>query len=90
VALKTKERIVAAHAKAVVRDAHQASSTGLDLDNDAVGLSVEGIFNEFFDDTGRPFDDFACRDLVRDMFGQQSNTVHAERRGRTSLSEARS
>jgi len=76
VALQTKQGIVAAHADAIVRDTDKTSSASLDFDGDAIGLSIESIFNQFLDDTRRPFNDFARRDLIGDMIGKQADAIH--------------
>ena len=56
--------------RAVIGDADQAASAGLDFDGDARGLGIEGIFDQFLDDAGGAFDHFAGGDLVGDVFGQ--------------------
>ena len=63
-------QIISGHAKAVIRNTDQilASPGGDDLD--PVGLSIYGIFHQFLDDTGRPFDHLACGDLVDGGFVQ--------------------
>src|ERR1043166_3717921 len=74
--LEAEQRIVAAHARAIVHDANEAASACLDFHGDAGGLSIQGIFDQFLDDAGRPLDDFARRDLIGDLLGQKANAVH--------------
>ncbi len=52
VALEGEEGVVLDHAVAVVGDADELAATGFDLDADAGGCGVEGVFEELFDDGG--------------------------------------
>ena len=64
VALERQPRIVRAHPLAVVFDAHQALAAHFDVDLNAPRAGVDGVFDELFDDRGRPLDDFAGGDLI--------------------------
>ncbi len=64
VALECKDRVVARHAFAVVRDAHEAAACACDLDLDAGGAGIERVLDELLCDGGGAFDDFARGDLV--------------------------
>ncbi len=76
VALEGEECVVLDHAVAVVGDADELAAAGFDLDADAGGSGVEGVFEEFFDDGGGAFDDFAGGDLVRHDVGEDANAAH--------------
>ena len=70
VAFQAQERVVAAHAQAVIGDADEAASAGVDFDGEARGLGVEGIFHQFFDNAGGAFHHFARGDLVGHLLRQ--------------------
>ena len=78
VAFQTEQRVVPAHAGAVVGHPDEAASAGLDFDGDARGLGVERVFNEFLHDTGRALDHLAGGDLIGDLLGEQADAVHAK------------
>ena len=69
VAFQAKQRVVAAHADAVVGDTNETAAASLDLDSDSSRFGIERVLDQLFDDAGRTLNDFACRDLVRDVFG---------------------
>ena len=77
VAFQRKQRVVAAHAGAVVGHADEAAAAGPDFHGDFPGLGVEGVFDEFLDDAGRPLHHFAGGDLVGDLLGEEFDAVHA-------------
>ena len=77
-AFEREQRVVAAHAPAVVGHADQAASARADFHDDFLRLGVERIFDEFLDDAGRPFHHFAGGDLVGDLFGKEPDAVHAQ------------
>ena len=79
VAFEAKEGVVAIHADAVVGDLDEGNTAPAGQDFDASGGGVDRIFNEFFDDGGRSFDDLAGGHLAGDLFGEQVNTGHEER-----------
>jgi hypothetical protein len=92
VAFEAEEGVVAAHAGAVVGDAEEGAACGEGFDGDAGGAGVDAVFDQFLDDAGRAFDDLAGGDLVRHVFGEESDPVHGGgdqgarwRRLRTSL-----
>ncbi len=64
------------HAVAVVGDADELAAAGFDLDADAGGSGVEGVFEEFFDDGGGALDDLAGGDLVRHEVGEDADAAH--------------
>ena len=74
--LEGKQRIIAAHPCAVVGHADEAAASGLHFDRDARCPRVEGILDEFFDHTGRTLHYFPGGDLIRHVFGQESDAVH--------------
>jgi hypothetical protein len=43
------------------------------------GPGVEAVLDQFLDDAGGAFDDFAGGDLVRHVFGKQPDAIHADR-----------
>ena len=75
-ALEGEESVVADHAVAVVGDADELAAAAFDLDADARGAGVEGVFEEFLDDGGGAFDDFAGGDLVRHEVGEDADAAH--------------
>ena len=75
-AFEAEQRVVAAHAEAVVSDADEAASAGADFDGDFFGVRIEGVFDEFLDDARGAFDHFAGGDLVGDLFGEKMDSVH--------------
>jgi hypothetical protein len=56
----------------------EAAAAGADVDVDLGGSGVEGVFEELLEDGGGALDDFAGRDLVGDVLGQEADAVHAE------------
>jgi len=77
-ALKAEQGVIAAHPKAVVCHPNQAPPPGLYVHADALALRVEGVLDEFLYDAGRAFNDLAGCNLVRDLFGEQSDAVHGQ------------
>ena len=67
------------HAVAVVGDADELAAAGFDLDADAGGAGVEGVFEQLFDDGGGALDDFAGGDLVGYLVGEDADTAHRMR-----------
>ena len=76
VALEGEESVVLDHAVAVVGDADEFAAAGFDLDADAGGSGVEGVFEELFDDGGGALDDFAGGDLVRHEVREDADAAH--------------
>jgi hypothetical protein len=85
VAFETEQRVVLAHAGAVVGDADQTAAAGLDLHRNAAGLGVERILDQFLHDARRAFDHFARGNLVGHLFGEQTDAVHARKSKSTHL-----
>ena len=52
-----ERKLFGGNAAAVIDDANQIASTVFESDVDAGGSCVDGIFDEFFDDACRSFDD---------------------------------
>src|SRR6266566_1097861 len=77
---QTEQRVVAAHAGAVVGDADETAPARLNLHRDARSLGIERILHQFLHHAGRTLDDFARRDLIGDVLGQQADSVHGPRR----------
>jgi hypothetical protein len=75
-ALETKERIVTIHTDAIVGDLEEGDAAPAGEDFDAGGLCINGVFNEFFDNSGRPLDHLACGDLAGDFLRQQLDSGH--------------
>src|SRR5690606_8067711 len=73
VAHKSQVRLLGGDARTVVDDADKLLSPAFHLDADAGRARVDGIFNQLFDDGGRAFDHFACRDLVAYVLGEDAN-----------------
>ena len=65
---QAKQRVIAAHAGAVIGHPDQAASAGLDLNANIAGAGVQGVLNEFFHDTGGTLNHFAGGDLVGHLF----------------------
>ena len=64
VALQGQLGIPAAHAAAVVADTDEPGAALFDLDVNAAGPGVQGVFDQLLHDGPRPLDDLAGRDLV--------------------------
>ena len=75
-AFEAEQRVVAAHAEAIVGDADQTASARLNLHGNFFRVGIEGIFHQFLDDACGPLDNFAGGDLIRDVLGQQADAVH--------------
>ena len=76
VTLERQPRILRAHPFAIVFDAHEPLAAQLDVDLDAARARVDGVFDELFDDRGRPLDDLAGGDLVREVGGKEGDATH--------------
>ena len=75
-ALEGEQGVVAAHAVTVVDDADELAATSFDLDTNARGAGVEGVFEEFFDYGCGAFDHFTSSDLVGDLVGEYVDLAH--------------
>ena len=76
VAGKGQRQIVGVDAAAVVDDANQFDAALLDFDIDARAAGVNGVFEQFLDDAGRPLDDLASGDLGDDVGRKLANSRH--------------
>jgi hypothetical protein len=76
VALEGKKSVVFDHAVSVVDDANELATASFDLDADAGGVGIEGVFEELFDDGCRTLDDFTSSDLVRHYVREDANAAH--------------
>jgi hypothetical protein len=75
-ALEGEQRVVAAHAVAVVDDANEFAAASFDLDTNAGGSGVEGVFEELFDYGCGAFDHFTSSDLIGDLIGEYVDLAH--------------
>jgi len=57
-------QLIGFDAATIVGHPHQVHSAGRHGDVDPRGAGVDGVFHQFFDDAGRPFDHLARGDLV--------------------------
>ena len=76
VAGEGQRQVVGVDAAAVVGDANQLDAALLHVHVDATGAGVEGVFEQFLEDAGRPFDDLAGGDLVDDQGRQLADAGH--------------
>ena len=67
VPLDRQPRVLRLHPLAVVFDANQLLAAELDGDGDAPRAGVERVLDQLLDDRGRPLDDFAGGDLIREV-----------------------
>ena len=65
-----QQRVIPAHAEAVIRHDNRRPSPTLDRDCDAMRVSIERVLDKFLHDRSRPLHHFAGRDLVGNMFGK--------------------
>ena len=79
VALEAEERVVLAHAAAVVGDGDEAAPARADLHVDLRRAGIERVFEQLLEDRGGALDDLARRDLVGDVLGQEVDAVHGRR-----------
>ncbi len=77
VAGEGQRQVVGGDAAAVVGDADQLGAALLQVDVDALRAGINGVFEEFFDDAGGPFDDLAGGDLGDDTRWQLLDPRHA-------------
>ncbi len=77
--LEREPRVLRLHPLAVVVDANQLLAAELDGDGDAPGAGVERVLDQLLDDGCRPLDDFAGRNLIREIGRKQAmNARHRE------------
>ena len=77
VALESQERIVVAHAVALVYHADHALAAGFNFDAHAFRAGIERVFEQLLDDGGGPLDNLARGDFVGDSFGKDADAAHA-------------
>ncbi len=75
-ALEREQRIVPHHAVAVVDDADQLASAGLDLDADSRSPRIQRILQQLLDHRGGPFDHLAGGNLIRHLVGKNADASH--------------
>lgn len=75
VALEGGKGVGTGHAGAVVGDFDEGAAALEDGKVDMGGAGVKGVFEEFLDDGGRTFNDFAGGYLVGDVIGKGTNGV---------------
>jgi len=78
VALEGEQCVVLDHARAVVGHLDELAPARFDLDADAVGARVEGVFEQFLDHRGRALHHLARGDLVGNVLGQDVDAGHVE------------
>jgi len=78
VTLQGKQRIVVAHADAIVGNTNQGSPPVLDIDHHAGALGVDCILQQFLDNGSRPFDHLAGGDLVGKDLGKNFYSGHGD------------
>ena len=74
--LEAKKSIIPVHAATVITHRHKARPAAEEFHPDFSGGSVKAILNQFFDQRGRAFNDFPCRNLAGDLIRQQTNLSH--------------
>ena len=70
--------VLGLHPFPIVLDAEQLLSAQLDRHRDARRVGIERVLDQFLDDRGGAFDDFAGGDLVSEMKGKAVDTRHDE------------
>ena len=73
VAVQTHQQVLADHAAAVVGDADAALAALFDRHRHRAGTRVQRVLDQLLHHRGRPLDDFAGRDLVRDVVRQDAD-----------------
>jgi hypothetical protein len=77
-AFEREQRVVAAHARAVVGHADEAASARADFHGDFLRPGVQGIFHQLLHDAGGPLHHFAGGDLVGNLFGKKVDAIHSK------------
>ncbi len=75
-ALEGQQRIVAAHAVAVVGDADQPPPARLNLDANALRASVQSVLQQLLDHRSGPIHHLAGSDLVGNLVGKNADAAH--------------
>ena len=76
VAFDGQPRILGFHPFAVVFDVNQLLAAELDRDRHAPRAGVDRVFDQLLDHRGRALDDFARRNLVREIAGKDLDATH--------------
>ncbi len=74
--LEGEQSIVAHHAAAIVDDLNEFLPASLNLDPDAGGTGVQGIFQEFLSYRSWALDHLASGNFVGDVFGEDVDSTH--------------
>ena len=78
VAHKGGADILAQDARSVIGDAHKGDAAVFDLDGDGGCAGVDGVFDQFFDDGGRTFDDLTGGDQFCHVFVKNIDFAHGD------------
>jgi len=70
VPLDREPRILRLHPFPVIVDPNLFFAAELDVNDDPAGAGIDGVLDEFFDDRRGTLDDFAGRNLIREIRGQ--------------------
>src|SRR5205085_7669768 len=81
VAGQGQRQVVGGDAAAVVDDADQLGAALVQVDVNALRAGVDGVFEQFLDDAGGPFDDLAGGDLGDDVRRQLADARHGSAPG---------
>src|SRR5262249_936489 len=76
VALEGQQRVVAEHTAAVVDNADQPASAGLDFDAQVGAAGIDGVFQQLLDDGSGAFDNFTRGDFVGNLIGKDADAAH--------------
>ena len=76
--LEREQSIVAQHAAAVVGDLNEFFPAGFDLNPDAGGTCIQGIFEQFLGYRSWSLDHFTGGNFVGNIFGKDVNFAHAK------------
>ena len=75
-AFEAEQRVIAAHAQAVIHHAHQTAPARLDLHHHPRGLRIERVLDQLLHHAGRPLNHLTGGDLIGHLLGQQVDAVH--------------
>src|SRR5207249_5277952 len=76
VTFEGQQRVVVRHPVAVVDHADHALAADFHFDANRLRASIDGIFEQLFDDRSRPLDNFARGDFVRHRLRQYAYAAH--------------
>ena len=74
--LESQQCVVVIHSATVVGHANQPLPARFRLNANRACAGVNRVFEKFFYDGGRPFDNFTGRDFIRDILGKYANAAH--------------